>query len=163
MKKLLLLILSAVMLTMCLTACGDNSSTADSSSSSTADSGSSSEQDNTEMLKTANENAKLAFNTANNYIWDLVAEGQPVDPLEYTGPVDKIPDDNAVGKEVKAALKKEGIENGYISISIDKKGDEDPSNYTQWSETKDSSLVGQYPDPPKTVDKALDITLGKKA
>lgn len=103
------------------------------------------------------------FNTADNYISDLVVEAQPVDPLEYTGPVDKLPDDNAVGKEVKAALKKEGIENGYISISIDKNGHADPSNYAQWSETEDSSLVGQYPDPPKTVDKALDITLGKKA
>lgn len=153
MKKLLLLILSAVMLTMCLTACGDSSSTADSSLS---------EEKKTDMLKIANANAKLVFTTANNYSADFIADGKQVDSLEYTGPVDELPTENVLSEPIKAALKDSyGDELGYISIRFVLS--EEDGNFAQWSEKESGSPVGQYPNPPKAYDDAMKIEFGKKA
>jgi len=153
MKKYLLLVLCAVLLTMCLTACGDSSSAADSSLS---------EENKTEMLETANANAKRVFTTANNYTADRVADGKSVESLEYTGAVDELPADHFLSEPIKAALKETcGDELGYISIRFVL--NEEDSNFAQWSESESGTIVGQYPNPPKSYDKATKITLGKKA
>ncbi len=153
MKKLLLLILSAVMLTMCLTACGDSSSTADSSLS---------EQQKTDLLKTANSNAKLVFTTANNYAADFIADGKIVDKLDYTGPVAALPDSNSLSKPIQTALEEVcGDDCGYICIKFDTSAED--GNFAQWSEKESGSPVGQYPNPPKAYDDAMKIEFGKKA
>lgn len=153
MKKFLLLVLCAVSLTMCLTACGDSSSTADISLS---------EQQKTDLLKTANSNAKLVFTTANNYAADFIADGKIVDKLDYTGPVDELPDSNSLSKPIQTALEEVcGDDCGYICIKFDPSAED--GNFAQWSEKESGSPVGQYPNPPKAYDDAMKIEFGKKA
>lgn len=157
MKKLLLLILSAVMLTMCLTACGDSSS----EEIILLNESELREAKEKNLLKTANSNAKQVFVTTRNHAEDFIAEGKQVDKLNYNGPVDKLPDSDPLYKIIKNELKDWSIVSGYIYLEFDPRAED--SSFAQWSESESGTIVGQYPNPPKSYDEATKITLGKKA
>lgn len=114
-------------------------------------------------LKTANANAKLVFTTLNNTASDLIADNISVDKLDYSGPVSGLPD-NDLGRAVKSALKDNGAEDGYVRIYFDPNagGDEDTyetKNYAMYSKSESGALVGRFPNPPKTVDEAKELSL----
>ena len=112
-------------------------------------------------LKTANSNAKLIYVTLNNTASDLIAdgEGSKLNRLDFEGPVDSLPDD-ALGKAVKDAMKDYGEDTGYVYIHFDPNADYNANeNIVRWSKSESGDVVGQYPDPPKTVEDAQDISL----
>lgn len=112
-------------------------------------------------LKTANSNAKLIYVTLNNTAADLMADGEQskLNRLDFEGPVDSLPDD-ALGKAVKDAMKDYGEDTGYVYIHFDPNADYNANtNIVRWSKSESGDIVGQYPDPPKTVEDAQDISL----
>lgn len=112
-------------------------------------------------LKTANSNAKLIYVTLNNTASDLIADGEQskLNRLDFEGPVDSLPDD-ALGKAVKDAMKDYGEDTGYVYIHFDPNADYNANtNIVRWSKDESGDIVGQYPDPPKTVEDAQDISL----
>ena len=111
-------------------------------------------------LKTANTNAKLIFTTCNNKASDIIADGDSVDKLEYSGPVSGL--SGVLGNAVKDALKDNGADGGYVYIYFDPLADYDSDDsFAQWSASEDG-IIGQYPTPPKTVDEAKKISFGEK-
>ena len=68
--------------------------------------------------------------------------------------------DNALAQEVYKACRDMDT-GGYCYIKYDS-SDYD-GNFVQWSESESGTIVGQYPNPPKSYDEAAKITLGKKA
>ena len=114
-------------------------------------------------LKTANANAKLVFVTLNNTASDLIADNISVDKLDYSGPVSDLPD-NDLGRAVKSALKDNGAEDGYVRIYFDPNYDYDDyddetENYAMYSKSESGGVVGRYPNPPKTVDEAKELSI----
>ncbi len=241
MKKFLLLVLSAVLLTMCLTACGDSSSSAsnntiigiweydneiwrftkngvienvnhdnkskqlyldgyddyaidgdvlkinnhtykitkltgdileiESAGTSSPEkysfvkSSLSNEQFEREYsLSQNNQTAWLVLVSARSKSVDLIEEKKPVDKIYYTGPISDIPN-NELGIAIKQALRDANVDSGYICIVFDPYNDDVSSNdnFAQYSEKESGTIVGQYPNPPKSYDEATKITLGKKA
>lgn len=64
----------------------------------------------------------------------------------------------AVYETVKDSMGTE-INLGYAYISFDP-NNEQADNFVQWSETNQSSIIGQYPNPVKSID--LNLTFGTK-
>ena len=112
-------------------------------------------------LKTANANAKLIFTTCNNKASDMIADNLDVDKLEYSGPVSGL--SGPLGNAVKEALKDNGADSGYVYIYFDPTLDYDATdsqNFAQWSATESGSVIGQFPNAPKSVDESLSISFG---
>ena len=111
-------------------------------------------------LKTANSNAKLIYVTCNNEASDLIADGERVDKLVYSGPVSGLT--GVLGNAVKQALKGNDADSGYVYIYFDPNADyNSDKNFAQWSASEDG-IIGQYPNQPKTVDDAKKVTFGEK-
>lgn len=117
-------------------------------------------------LKDANNNAKLVFTTANNYVADYAADnGRDYDKAAKMASescasfnVADISDlkksDNELDKALYEGLKKEDVTSGKIYLEFE------GSDITlaQWSEG--GSCVGQYPDP--EMDKNAEHEIGGK-
>ena len=112
-------------------------------------------------LRTANVNAKLVYTSVASACADLVADGKSdLIGSGVFGPVkiSDLDDDDIIQKAVKAALTDNGISGeSYISWSI---GSRFRPDWTQWSESDDGGMVGQYPDP--ETDAAAEHTIGSK-
>lgn len=178
-KKFLAAIVAMTMAVSCMTACSESSKSDDKSSSSQAESSSAAdsskeaepqssavdeqssnvnENKDQEALKTANSNAKLVFTTINNTASDLIADGEGVEALKYKGTVDGL--SGTLGEAVKKALGENGAGNGYVYIDFDPSKDE--GSFAQWSEAETGAVVGQYPNPPKSVEEAKSVYPGER-
>lgn len=100
-------------------------------------------------LKTANTNAKLIFTSANNKAADLMADGNKVEKLVYSGPVSGL--SGTVGSAIKKSLKNNNADGGYVYIYFDP-DDTSGSNFAQWSDSANGPIIGQYPSPIKSED-----------
>jgi type IV pilus assembly protein PilA len=115
-------------------------------------------------LKTANTNAKVVFTTLNNEAADRIADGERVEAVHTNGAVavaDLEDSSDPLLKAVYKALSDNGKELGYVYIEFD------PNNYestgfVQWSASESGGLIGQYPNPVKTVEESEGVTFGQK-
>lgn len=150
MKKLLLLVLSAVLFAMCLTACGDSSSMTD--------------EDKNNLLKTANSNAKLIFAALDKGVEERHADMEVAPPVKTSKAVSVDSFKNSSNKLEAAVYDalEDSDNKGYAYIDYDGEN-ESYSSFVQWSESESSSVIGQYPNEAKTYEKALEIKFGTKA
>lgn len=104
-------------------------------------------------LKSANANAKVAFNAANSYATQLQVQGRSVDVSKFVvNPIDcsqEVTGGNAETQELKDAicnaLGANGDGSGWVYL-----GFEDGSGkfkWAQWAKTQQDTMIGQYPDP----------------
>ena len=114
-------------------------------------------------LKTANANAKLIFTTCNNQAADLIADGESVTAINYSwNKVSGLPNDT-LGKAVKQALRDNGNETGWATISFDPAiadSATSTANKAIWSSSQDGLICGRYPNPVKKVADAKKATVG---
>lgn len=113
-------------------------------------------------LKTANANAKLIFTTCNNQAADLIADGESVAALNYSGKVSSMPS-SVLGDAVKQALRDNGNETGYATIAFDPAiadSATSTANKAIWSSSQDGLICGRYPNPVKKVADAKKATVG---
>lgn len=123
------------------------------------------EENNKALLRKANSNAKLIFTTLNNKASDFIADNETVNAVK-TNEAEAVesfrnsadPLKTAVYEAVKDSMGTE-INLGYAYISFDP-NNEQADNFVQWSETNQSSIIGQYPNPVKSID--LNLTFGTK-
>ena len=137
MKKLLLLILSAVMLTMCLTACGDSSDTASNSSSLSS-------SEKYYKLQNANKLAKAIYISINANAEALYENGDTAIQLKTDGIIDVESFKDSTNTLEKAVYNefKSYEDKGYVYIDYDPSANQ---SFVQWSEDKNGTVVGQYP------------------
>ncbi len=119
-------------------------------------------------MRTANSNAKLIFNTAKTSATDYVADGNSAHDIELSGSptelVAQASDDyeKKVSEDIAKVVSQNGNGIGMVSLTID---EQTYIGYAQWvsgNSTKLGTIVGQYPDPPKTVKQAESIKFGEK-
>ena len=115
-------------------------------------------------LKTANSNAKLVFTTINNEAADRIADGESVSAVHTGGAVavaDLEDSSDPLLKAVYKALSDNGGEKGYVYIEFDP-NDYESTGFVQWSASESGGLIGQYPNPVKTVEESEGMTFGQK-
>ncbi|MBR6045324.1 MAG: prepilin-type N-terminal cleavage/methylation domain-containing protein [Ruminococcus sp.] len=109
-------------------------------------------------LRTANMNAKNAFNALTYAITSLTCDGQ-ISDIEMHSPiaVRSLNDSNDLEHACKVALGDNGITSGYVCWSIDSAK---RITCAQWAEVETSeTIVGQYPNPAEDADQAT-VVLG---
>lgn len=120
------------------------------------------EENNMGLLQTVNSKAKLIFTTLENTAADLISDGESVEKVK-TDSVVAIDSfrfsNNPLEKAVYNVFEDNWGSRGYVYIRFDP-NNENEQNYVQWSNTKDGDVIGQYPDPPKSLD--ADIQFGTK-
>ena len=108
-------------------------------------------------LKSANSNAKLVFTTVNGAIADTVADGgiSKISDGEYSGPANNITNvgtDTTLVDAVKKAMEDNGSGAGVVYFKVDGK----KVVCAQWADkgtnSGDSTMVGQYPEPESNPD-----------
>ena len=107
-------------------------------------------------LKSANSNAKLVYTTVNNQAADMVVNGTNITTSDsVTSPASIIgwSGESGLKKAVYDALKDNGEGAGYCVYGIDAKGN---VTYAQWGDSATPSMLGQYPNPCKDADKAVN-------
>ena len=122
-------------------------------------------------LKTANGNAKTAYNTAAGALADLETSGVQVESLsetvDATSGTTSIPDIDSVTASnaktyvdavVQNALGANGKDGGWAYLGGDTTSDGIWG--AQWIRKSGDAIVGQYPEAPTTVEKAEDMTFG---
>ena len=117
-------------------------------------------------LKTANANAKLVFTTVNNKGADKIADGDEIDDLNETTPVEINTwngDSNILKAAVYDALKDNGDGAGWCVV-VWQQADDATGNFAQWqtNSTTTGQITGQFPDPAKEVSDAEGFTFGTK-
>lgn len=115
-------------------------------------------------MRTANSNAKLVFTSVNNMASDKVADGDAVTSVSVSSPaaVSGFKSGADLEKAIWDALKDNGESGaGYVCMSYDP-NDKDAENWVQWQTNNSASdqITGQWPNPPKDVDKAEGLTFG---
>ena len=111
-------------------------------------------------LKTANGNAKTAYNTIAEYVADKETEGE----------LSKISNTDAA-KEAAKDLASNGKGAGMVATDVEliKGGSTDSDGkeivwHVQWTKTSSDEIVGQYPDAPSKVsEKVTKLTTFEKA
>ena len=110
-------------------------------------------------LKTANSNAKNAYNALNAAVTDLNCDGK-VDLISRHSPVSVLSLDGSADElesTVFEAFKDNGIQSGYVCWDI---STDNTVSCVQWSDQESSdSYVGQYPHPATDPDDSF-TTLG---
>lgn len=112
-----------------------------------------------QAIDDARANAKIIYNAAAEYIYDSI-DLQEIH-LDYDELFASRDFDEATSKKgldisgsrpkskgdafLYDAAKESGINSGFIYIGRDKKIDQDFNIFIQWKESKDSTLIGQYP------------------
>ena len=154
MKKLLLLILSAVILTMCLTACGDNSSNSDSSNIILTD------EEKKSKLDIANDHAREVFISITNNTNDILVEGGTPNDLitDKVVAVDSFEDSNDPIEQAVYKFFSKLDKKGYIYIYFKNNSTD---SFVHWSEDKSGTIIGQYPSPKRNVDKTQEVEFGE--
>jgi type IV pilus assembly protein PilA len=117
-------------------------------------------------LKTANGNAKTAYNAVAEYTAEQETKGTPVDWSTYTSSIvvktgNKPSDTTKCEYLVFKALSTNGDEAGQaIWKGATLNGDSD-AFFVQWRKTSDDKMIGQYPDAVSNVDTAEGMTWGQ--
>ncbi len=115
-------------------------------------------------MRTANSNAKLVFTQVNNMASDKIADGDAVGSIGATAVAVKTfkGSSDALEAAVWDALKDNGEDGaGFVSIAFDP-NKKDAENWCQWQTNGNTAdqITGQWPNPPKDVDKAEGLTFG---
>ncbi len=107
-------------------------------------------------LKSANANAKVAFNAANTYATKMQVEGRSVKESFVVNPIEcdmssGSSETNELKKAICDALSSNGEGSGWVFLKFD----EDSGNFegARWTKSTSDSIVGQYPNPPQEHDK----------
>ena len=98
--------------------------------------------------KTSNTNAGIVFNIITQAVTDLAAENKIADiSTKHVGPVaiKDLDETDALQKAVKSELKIKGITDGYVAWDINNTTLK--PEYTQWADSTEDGIVGQYPNP----------------
>lgn len=100
-------------------------------------------------LKTANSNAKTAYNAVAEYVADKETQGQPVSATiaEFNTTINcTTPSSYSDGMKLVAdALAENGDEAGYVYVNTATINDTS-SYYVHWAKKVDDEMVGQYPE-----------------
>lgn len=116
-------------------------------------------------LKTANGNAKTAYNAVAEYTAEQETKGTPVDWSTYNSSIvvkqaNKPTDTKSCEYLVFKALSTNGDEAGQATWKgVTLNGDSD-AFFVQWRKTSDDKMIGQYPDAVANVDTAQSMTWG---
>ena len=110
-------------------------------------------------LKTANGNAKTAYNAVAEYAADQETQGTPVTwtAANYDATTDDTAD--AIHHEIYKALASNGNEAGEAHVGPAKINNED-TFFVQWHKTSKDDVFGQYPEAVKSVDDASNDGFG---
>lgn len=118
-------------------------------------------------LKTANSNAKLVFTSAKSAATMAVSDGEGSETFftkwKVTELKTKVTGNGYSAKVCHAvadALKDDGEDAGAIALRME---DDASVGFAQWAmnnETEPGQIVGQYPNPPKTVSESESISFG---
>ncbi|WP_051541091.1 prepilin-type N-terminal cleavage/methylation domain-containing protein [Ruminococcus albus] len=111
-------------------------------------------------LKTANGNAKTAYNAVAEYAADQETQGTPVDWSKDGGTFDAKTDGTGIQHEIYKALASNGNEAGEAVVGGETINGED-TFFVQWHKTSTDDVFGQYPEAIKDVDTAEEGTFGK--
>ena len=99
-------------------------------------------------LKTANGNAKTAYNAVAEYVTDQ----------ETLGKLSDVDDDTAIAG-AKSALANNGTDAGLVATDVAKvKDDGDYTWHVQWKKESGDEMIGQYPEAPATVAASEALT-----
>ena len=122
-------------------------------------------------LKTANSNAKTAYNAVSGWITDMNTSGTPVKLSEISGVKINCASKVAVPgstidyaqNEIFKALGDNDKEAGVaIIVKMTGSGATSSESYgVQWAKTTTDDMIGQYPDPIPDVDAAKSVSWGK--
>lgn len=115
-------------------------------------------------LKTANSNAKTAYNSVATWVADMETKGNPVtfgagngvtvDCVNGTATADITADDtkNDLAGVVKDCLSDNGKEAGEAYVGGASINGNNNAFFVQWHKGTDDTTVGQYPNPVEKVD-----------
>lgn len=112
--------------------------------------------DELSALKDANYNAKTAYNVVAEFAYDMETAGKP-----YTFTAEEFDTSaeykDGLGYELHKTFSidyydDEYISNGYVFVGSDGNG----GYFTQWKESKDSDIIGQYPNMPIYADDPIE-------
>lgn len=112
-------------------------------------------------LKTANSNAKTAYNAVATWAAEQETAGSPVDwsAASMASYDCKNPSASGVGKVLYDAMSENGSEAGLAAVipaNINSKS----SFAVQWRKTSSDTMIGQYPNAIADVDKAESASFG---
>ncbi len=117
-------------------------------------------------LKSANVTAKLVFTSANTSATACVAEGESPSAFFIKSEINDFRNtatsnsyQHKVCLAIADALKDNGDGNGYCALKMESDGS---VGFAQWAYegTTNTQIIGQYPNPPLTIDESLSITFG---
>lgn len=102
-------------------------------------------------LKTANGNAKTAYNAVAEYLADQETQGKLADAST-----------DAAKESAEAELSTNGSGKGIVAVVFEDnfKTAANPKFGVQWHKEDSDKIVGQYPNPAQTVDAAQALTFG---
>ncbi|MBQ8967211.1 MAG: type II secretion system protein [Ruminococcus sp.] len=92
-------------------------------------------------LKTANGNAKTAYNAVAEYLADMETQGLIGSATEADAKT-----------SAEAELSTNGNGSGQVAVQFDDLTAANPNFTVQWRRADDDDIVGQYPDPAQSVD-----------
>lgn len=120
-------------------------------------------------LKTANGNAKTAYNAAAEWVAQQETNGTPVNTsgsgtlasnVNCTGAKPSATVNSGLDQVVWKALSSNGNESGYVTIGYNSAiGGETPI-FAHWRKTTSDKMIGQYPEASKDVETAEKMTFG---
>lgn len=98
-------------------------------------------------LKTANGNAKTAYNAVAEYLADQETQG-----LLSSASTDAAKD------SAEAELSTNGSGSGEVGVSFGSLTDANPTFTVQWRRAASDEIIGQYPDPAQSVEDAQALS-----
>ena len=103
-------------------------------------------------LKTANGNAKTAYNAVAEYLADKETQGVLTDATQT----------NIAGAKssAEAELSTNGNGSGEVAVAFGDLTAANPVFGVQWARTENDEIVGQYPNPPQSVAEAQALDFG---
>ena len=100
-------------------------------------------------LKTANGNAKTAYNAVAEYLADQETQGLLASASE-----------GAAKSSAEAELSTNGNGSGEVAVKFGTMTDANPAFGVQWHKASGDKIVGQYPNPPQTVADSQALSFG---
>ena len=99
-------------------------------------------------LKTANGNAKTAYNALAEYAADAQIKGTPAASAVGSGAqAVSSTDGTGAGGVINEILRENGGESGYFAWGTANIGGNSAAIWAQWSRSENDDVYGQYPDP----------------
>ena len=147
MKRTTAFITAAVM-ALCMSACGDAKDKPEKEDASSASAASQEEKGSTlsdeEILKKANGYAKTGYNAVAEYLADMETQGKLSTATEE--------------EAAEFAARELGYNDstGIVGVTFDGDLTESPDFHVLWREKENSGIIGRYPDPPQSPDEQID-------